>query len=460
MSAPSSPGGVASGNARVPSPDLKRAVATLRDWTRRPIVRWVGAIATIAAVCTVTYALVYSAVPPLEPQSVADDWSHTISQFGIEALFPPEEDVQVGDVFAVIKRPGVFASRAIKLSHVDLTDLLRNSYMQAPVFPDTAPRPLHDYDFWPQLPAQADVFSIGGTHRTLSVVAFPGFTIQHDREASAALTPGGSLLARVAARFGAGRSNAELETTQIPNAETYGIAALDATGALAEYCGFLGQKSPTASSGATRSNPNPECTEAGARRMLSNVVGCEVWAPPPTGPGAAPASAPSYANEVEIIMIYRLYLTRSIMHLRSTDSAEAITARVARQLREAIATSAEPARGAAAPGEAPGETAAALEQQRQRLLATLDGLSGAAPGGGVQVTALDSDHMVLNQTFQRPVAIGFRAVRLQPSPSSGEPREAKACRKDMTNAGTILRSTAVPSGATARAGARADAPAE
>jgi len=92
---------------------------------------------------------------PAADLSVVSEWNQAIGKLGIEPVFPPEEDIYVGDVFAVItvdrRRPSHedaarsrFAReykpllvRAIKVHSEPMIDLLTQLYDDAPLFPPT-----------------------------------------------------------------------------------------------------------------------------------------------------------------------------------------------------------------------------------------------------------------------------------------------------------------------------------
>ncbi len=68
--------------------------------------------------------------PAEQPKlSVAKQWNEAIQKLGFEPVYPPVEDIQVGDVFAMITDDEAsdsaadepFAGRSIKLLHLDLT---------------------------------------------------------------------------------------------------------------------------------------------------------------------------------------------------------------------------------------------------------------------------------------------------------------------------------------------------
>ena len=102
--------------------------------------------------------------PPANPstKTLAAAWGEAIQTFGIEPVFPPEEDLAVGDVLAIIlqdndpvpvKRSDAqsetleaepidfrtpFLTRAVKLAHVDVRQEQEDNYAMLATFPAAA----------------------------------------------------------------------------------------------------------------------------------------------------------------------------------------------------------------------------------------------------------------------------------------------------------------------------------
>ena len=83
-----------------------------------------------------------------EAVNLEDEWANTIRKIGIEPVFPPEEDLTVGDVLAVVvkdNKPDADTDdvkitaqlrspkRAIKLAHIDVRDALIETYALLPL---------------------------------------------------------------------------------------------------------------------------------------------------------------------------------------------------------------------------------------------------------------------------------------------------------------------------------------
>ena len=60
-------------------------------------------------------------------------WNEAVSLLNIEPIYPPQEDVYVGDIYAVVTRADRgFLGRSIKLWHVDLSHETRDTYVNVP----------------------------------------------------------------------------------------------------------------------------------------------------------------------------------------------------------------------------------------------------------------------------------------------------------------------------------------
>jgi hypothetical protein len=166
-------------------------------------------------------------------RGVVTQWNDTIANLGIEPVFPPEEDIYVGDLFAVIsadKRPGKgprdqpLLNRAVKIEHIDMLAELIETYNELPIFPDTDKPPKAIQDPWLQKANPNGVFAMHGPRGLLTIAAFPGFTIRHERVASGGLTGLGFGL------FGGSQQDSDTVELKIPFAETYGVPSALAVG--------------------------------------------------------------------------------------------------------------------------------------------------------------------------------------------------------------------------------------
>ncbi len=75
--------------------------------------------------------------------TVAESWGESITPLGIEPIFPPAEDVSVGDVYVVLTaqnervQSSALLGRSMKITHIDMSTDIEDEYRKLPVFPDT-----------------------------------------------------------------------------------------------------------------------------------------------------------------------------------------------------------------------------------------------------------------------------------------------------------------------------------
>ncbi|WP_413989792.1 hypothetical protein ACMDCR_28210 [Labrys okinawensis] len=338
--------------------------------------------------------------------SVISQWNDVIGKLGIDPIFPPEEDIYVGDVIAVMtqdnSRPEEETkgepslNKAIKIFHIDAIEpVLETTYEQLPIFPDTAQRPSKEEDPWPQIINQNGIFLGHKVRGMLALAAFPGFTIRNERVLA------GGFAAWLGGLFGASHNDDELIEMNIPSAETYGIPSLVATGLLDRFC-------------ADAFHPNV-CSDSSLRRQLSFI-----------NPSVLKIDTDAqgrnyYPVKVEVALINRVYLIRSIEETRKVDESN-------EALLKAMANGADQidqAKKAVSPPPSKPEDDDGLAKGPASPDGTLRGLSSTTPNGILTEITSSGAQFVLKKTFPRPIAIGYRAVRWQPddpnATKKGEP---------------------------------------
>lgn len=337
-----------------------------------------------AVLAIVLIPIVWTASPP--DKGVVAEWNESISRLGIEPVFPPEEDVYVGDVLAVIipetgTQPQALLNRAIKLDHIDMSDDLVKNYQLLPLFPDTEKRPLSPDDPWVLKNKEEGVFAGTQKRGTLAIAAFPGITIHRDRGASAGLA---GWLGSV---FGASVQQNDILELKISTAETYGVPSVQATGRLALYCNDPFTKNV--------------CSDETLRNHLSyvNREALDKVVDPAT-------DKERYRLDVEIAFVNRVYLTRSIEQTRKLGSSQAAAIRSLTDAAAQLKRQDEQA-GGAPDGAGKGQGTSAAQARTNELLQQLNSL----PGGLASVYSDSDSSYQLKQTLQRPIVIGYRAVR-------------------------------------------------
>ncbi|MGY4157877.1 hypothetical protein ACVINW_003719 [Bradyrhizobium sp. USDA 4461] len=371
----------------------------MSQWTKSILVWGLRGVLVLLAIVGGIHAVNVLGGPSkptnIEADTVASDWNEAVHKLNIEPIYPPQEDVYVGDIYATISsgEPD-FLGRSIKLWHLNLNGAIERSYRDLPVFPTTGPVPEKDGEVWQQ--ETADFLFSPAQRKSLSLVAFPSFVVRHARGASA----GGSF-AGWKALFGASRDSEEREELRFPRTETYGVNATEATAALISFCE------------AERSKPI--CADTGVRQMLSMLVGEAIWKPALDAQGK---STGRYAINVELVLVSQVYLTRSIVRVHSVDSRQAQIAQVVQKVQE---LGDQPAPAPSAAGSQGGEAAKPFTrdqtQKLKELQDSLKDLNRSVAGATVTATATDGTSIALNQVFPRPIAIGVKTVRRIPTPS-------------------------------------------
>lgn len=352
----------------------------------------------------------------LGADTVSSDWNEAVRRLNIEPIYPPQEDIHVGDIYAAVTRADRnFQGKSVKLWHADLSEAIKRTYKNVPIFPPTKEPPGKDGQFWPQAEV-SDLFDVK-PRTSLSLVAFPRYVIRHARQADGGIGASPGLWAKVSGLFAASGSSDDLEELHFPAAETYGVNAVEASAALALFC----NKSPAI------------CSETGVRSMLSMIVGKDVWDPEISKDGKETGR---FAMGVELMLVNQVFLTRSIVRTHLRNNGRGFEAAVSAPVKEpdppAPSTGpvgAAPEPPAAQPGAGgqvggAGESAAitAREQLQQKQneiarltadLAKLQNRTGARMGA----SATEGNTIGLNEVFPRPIVIGVRAVRLLPTPS-------------------------------------------
>jgi hypothetical protein len=171
-----------------------------------------------------------------DPGFVAKEWSLTLREYGIVPVFPPREDVQVGDVYALPVPPGAdiqmktvrdangqFLPIGAHIASLDVRELLKDHYKTRISFPRTA-------GFTPST-APADMAQPTDANGVFSTTdlsrprlgGFPEFFSAQISQADAdAVVP--TEIASIA--LGASRSAKKRLRVSLPMVESYGLPAV------------------------------------------------------------------------------------------------------------------------------------------------------------------------------------------------------------------------------------------
>jgi hypothetical protein len=221
----------------------------------------VGAAAVLAFLAILVIGVRWLASPPSnqvthEDQSLEAQWNKANEQLGIEPVYPPAEDLSVGDLLAEViqddqRDPNAgnvgpskvgastpFLRKSVKLAHIDVTKELNEVYAELPFFPEVDASATAS-TAQPSVAAQGDLerartpslaFRSDGSRTILPRAAFPGFTIFHSGSAAAGLSAGSGGL------FHFGASGENSQKLEVRLVETYGLPNISADIALRAYC--------------------------------------------------------------------------------------------------------------------------------------------------------------------------------------------------------------------------------
>jgi hypothetical protein len=347
--------------------------AALRPW----LWQVVTAILVIAFIAVIVRPFEQS--KDVDSEDVALAWNKSIARLGISPVFPPEEDLHVGDVWAVIaeaKNSEItpILGKAVRIDRLDLSELVKNAAKQRPVFAETT-QASKDLPYRKQerkeLPRpETDDGLIG-----LTLAAFPGITITHRKKASGSL---GSVFGGL----GAARENQQVEEIRIPTAETYGVMANDALVRLLTWCNDEATKL--------------RCSDRYVRNVLSYAV----------TPRVLDVSEGQYNASLQLHLVTRVFLTREIVQRRRQTDARG----------GAVQVSKEGNAGQESPGGAPSEPGdtSGLEKNVNT------GAGSRSSSGAASSFRGDNTEVTINQVFQRPLVFGYRSVTLNLPP--GKPQ--------------------------------------
>jgi hypothetical protein len=359
---------------------------------------WQILVAVLILAVAVFVVRPFKSIPDPGPEDVAAAWNTSIGRLGIQPLYPPTEDFGVGDVLAVVadSENVPLLGKAVRIAHIDLRDLILASTVE-PVFADTADLAA-GASFRKQ--DRTEVATDSKDRRiTLALSAFPGITISHVTQSAAAAGNATGL-------FSSARNGNQVEEIQIKGAETYGVSTIEAIVKFNNWCrdektkaycddSFVRQALAFAVSDrvlATRKADSTKATSAyteGAKDTPSTTA-------PTTGPK-------EYAARLQLQLVTRVYLTREIEQRRMNEAAAGT----------AVQALADPSQAKSDPAAKPDDQSASAIEAINRNLA-----ASGATGAKIAIVRSDGVNISLQETFQRPIAFGFRAVTISLTPSA------------------------------------------
>lgn len=341
--------------------------------------RWLS-IFFAAAVVIVALVVVrpFDTVPDPGGDDIAVAWNESIGRLGITPVYPPTEDLSVGDIWAVVSEidkgtkvrqlnSTPLLGKAVRIGHIDLRDQILTS-AQHPTFADTT-EPVANSKLWKQERWEVATGAAANDRIPLSLIAFPGVTINHQSRT-------GAQLGATAGWFGVQRQREQQEQIRIKAAESYGIQTAAAVFILNKWC-----------------KGSEMCQDANVRKLMSYTVGEQVLE----------ATSNAYNYRLGLQLVTRVFLMRQIEHSRSSDDARGAAMQIG-DVKSDVG-------GNAGQGTTPGAAGAPPLTP------------GTANGGRLSQMSQDALGLSMTETFQRPVAFGYRSVTIALEPS--QPRDKR-----------------------------------
>jgi hypothetical protein len=341
---------------------LSEALTIGRRW-----LWWPGLVAIAVMVFIATVVRPFEVQPDPESDDIAKAWHRSIGRLGISSVYPPTEDMYVGDIWAVVAaaRDAPLLGKSVRIGHIDLRKEIK-AEADRMAFADTADhKPGEKY----RRQDNSEITRPVADAVLLKLAAFPGITINYT-----ARSQGGFRAASWG--FGASREFEDSDEIRIPIAETYGASLISALGRLGEWCRDTLTKL--------------RCTDEFARRVVAYAIGDGVFA----------HLNGEYVASIQLRLITRVFLTREIQHRRLRKGAQIADASVS--LEEGTSPFASPASPV---GPEASSSRNGAEQKKSS-----DGVGDRR--SRINSVRTEGSQVVLQEVFQRPLVFGFRAATL------------------------------------------------
>ena len=345
---------------------------------------------------------------------LAKVWGERLQQYRIIPVFPPREDIQVGDIYLACVPKGYVDPNVVQLNGESNTPLWVSSLSS--LFGDG--KPLKNfYENRIDLPSSASAIGVGtsqstkynglipipesqtmftkGTSARMRNVSFPEFfSVKAFGGSLSGLLPNSSML--VGAGFSA--ENLQSASISIPVAESYGIPALEFESAL----GLLDTKSLTRMSALVAPSENskeasPYELDCSGTKALIGVT--EIFA----------ARAIDVNFEFKSSAAAKVNAALSIEGTRKTvfDALKNVFSPVQVSMPGGATTTTTPLATSD-----PDKAAALLESLKQLLQSVEGSMHQDYPGVKVSFHSGSSSGITMKREFMHPVVVGYRGVRI------------------------------------------------
>lgn len=373
---------------------------------RKAWVAWIFSL--LLAVGVVTF-IVLQANPFETPKAsvdvdrVATEWNRQIGRLGILPVYPPQEDLHVGDVLAIVSKGPAgdsgIVGRAVRLKHLDVKSAITEDVRRTPRWGVTALDGAGKLDVLKQ--TNTEVARGKAVLLETSLISFPQIVVSSDRESEGTFSSmfGG---------FGSNRQLRDVDTISIKSVETYGVAVDKAMNIFFAWC--------------KQASPDVYCNDQIVRTILAYSV----------DPAVLKKSNDRYEYDIQLRFISRVYTTRRIVQKKWGSVSQGgfikpVVAGDGGRSREAPQGDGE---GQGAPGGAPGREDAPLDSAQSQIRRGRDATPTVGAGGFAGVGRKDDRGFEIDETFQRPVVVGYRAVTLKLVPIPPSPPEPRRRRRN------------------------------
>ncbi len=319
---------------------------------------------------------------------VARDWSENLRELNIQPIFPPREDVQVGDVYLLpytkeksVDRKKNFTPIGTWINSINLNEELKAHYRQRPDFPKTTSKKDATSSMEQQPTSKGNLFAGGDVNRLKMVLLPTFFKAEISAFDATSLIPSSKL-----EKLGVSAENIKKAFVTISSASSYGIPIAKVKHKFFEDSGFCINKVTgmdlktlkftVDSTGNGRENNTGDNKKAPRKALL--IIATEVF----------------YARTLKV----QLSIDKSI-GAGNTTEAQGISNK---------------------PGTVGSNPNTAEAKLAERELNTL-----VTPGVSVNVGSSAHGSVSIDRTFERPIAIGFRGIRQivsldEPATNNGE----------------------------------------
>lgn len=356
---------------------------------------WVAVKAKLPLVLCVIAALAFIAALSLQiagmwrsttvdEPSVAEAFSGTLQQLGIRPVYPPTEDLHVGDIWVTIvqptanaqaPRPASILSRGVRIGHADLRREMVAAGRRRPLFAAGTPENASSSIQRLEVSERPE-----GDRISLASIGFPAITTRRSVQANA--SGGFSIFA-----LSGGGQETYLEELSIPQAVGYGVDAATAALALVLWC----------------REQAGLCYRARLLQVLRFAFG---------------EQEVSDDAVIEVSLVNYAYATREIQMNRQRESGRSLAGDIALGTAEVSARASEPPPLPPAALVIPGTMvnpvhggAAPPNGAKAEITGTSSiGATGAGASGG------GSENRIIKTStkFDRLAVFGFRAVAIEP----------------------------------------------